>query len=77
VINNNKLIEIGYKMIDSGLPIEFIVVAVNTALEFEGVYDLMQLWAEEEEPPEREKIIADIKELIDDCDQKEKLDGYK
>lgn len=69
-----ELIDIGYQMNQSGLPKEFVVEAVSTAFEFEGVYDLMKLWAEEEEETEREEIIADIQDMIDDCSQKEKIE---
>ena len=69
-----ELIDIGYQMNQSGLPKEFVAAAVSTAFEFEGVYDLMKLWAEEEEETERDEIIADIQDMIDDCFQREKIE---
>lgn len=68
-----ELIEIGHKMNLAGLSKSFIAAAVETAFEFEGVYDLMKMWSEEENAPERTEIIADIQDLIDDCAQKANL----
>jgi len=65
------IIEIAHQMNQAGLPKPFIASAVDTAFEFEGVYDLFKLWAEEEDLEEREEIVADIQEMIDDCSQKE------
>ncbi len=50
----------------------FIVDAVQTALQFEGVADLMYLWADEKDHDEKGEIIADIQDMIDACRQKEK-----
>lgn len=69
-----KLFGIATKMEESGLPAEFIVGAVQTALEFEGVADLMNLWIDEEDKKEKDQIIADIQDMIDACSQKEKLE---
>jgi DNA-binding phage protein len=70
-----ELIEVGHQMNQAGLPKEFIADAVQTAFEFEGVYDLMKMWQDETDPSEREAIIADIQDMIDDCSQKEKVEG--
>jgi DNA-binding phage protein len=70
-----EVVEIGHQMNQAGLPKEFIVAAVDTAFEFEGVYDLMKMWADETESSEREEIIAEIQEMIDDCSQKERVEG--
>ena len=43
-----KLFPIAIKMKKSELSDEFIVSAVQVALEFEGVADLMNLWAAED-----------------------------
>ena len=72
-----EIIEVGHEMNQAGLPKEFIAAAVSTAFEFEGVYDLLKLWAGEEDAKERNEIISDIQELIDDCAQQGKVDaGY-
>lgn len=70
-----ELIEIGHKMNQAGLSKPFIAAAVETAFEFEGVYDLMKMWVEEDVPADREEIIADIQDLINDCTQKEKVES--
>ena len=38
-----ELFEIATEMNKNGLPADFIAAAVETATEFEGVYDLMKL----------------------------------
>ena len=70
-----ELIEIGSLMHKANLPNTFVAAAVETAFAFEGVYDLMKMWAEESDKKEREEIVADIQDLINDCSQKEKIDG--
>jgi DNA-binding phage protein len=70
-----ELIEIGSLMHKAKLPNSFIAAAVETAFAFEGVYDLMKMWAEESDKNERAEIVADIQDLINDCAQKEKIEG--
>jgi DNA-binding phage protein len=69
-----EIVEIGHQMNLAGLPKVFIADAVSTAFEFEGVYDLLKLWAAEDDAKEKEEIVSDIQELIDDCAQKEKVE---
>lgn len=69
--NKIELFEIATKMKKAKLPANFIMAAVETAMEFEGVYDLMQMWESETAPKERKEIVADIQDMIDDCSQKE------
>lgn len=64
-----EVIEIGHMMHKAGLPGEFVTEAVSIAFEFEGVYDLMKMWESEQELTERNEIVSDIQELIDDCNQ--------
>lgn len=70
-----ELIEIAHKMVVEQLPKKFIASAVETAFEFEGVYDLMALWEEETAPDEKAEIVADIQDMIDECSQKDKVEG--
>ena len=70
-----EIVEIGHQMNQASLPKEFIAAAVSTAFEFEGVYDLLKMWADEGDTEERNEIISDIQELIDDCSQQEKVEG--
>jgi len=62
-----ELYDIAIQMKKAGLSSNFITAAVKVALEFEGVYDLMKMWEEETELKEREEIIADIQDMLDDC----------
>lgn len=70
--NQIKLFKIAIQMEKEKLPTIFIVNAVKTALEFEGVADLLSLWSEENNKNEKEEIISDIQDMIDACNQKEK-----
>lgn len=70
-----ELIEVGHMMNKAGLPHKFIAAAVETAFEFEGVYNLMKMWTDETDKKERDEIVSDIQDLIEDCSQKEKVDG--
>ena len=67
-----KLFDIAVKMKKADLADLFIVNTVKTALEFEGVSDLMHLWADEKDKKERDEIVADIQDMIDACLQNEK-----
>lgn len=62
-----EIIDIGHEMKKAGLPNSFVVSAVKTAFEFEGVYDLLVLWSKETDAAERDAIVADIQEMIDEC----------
>jgi DNA-binding phage protein len=69
--NEVKLFKIATQMEKEKLPNIFIVNAIKTALEFEGVADLLKLWSEENDNNEKEEIISDIQDMIDACNQKE------
>jgi hypothetical protein len=64
--------DIGSLMKTKGLPSRFIARAVDISEEFEGVFDLLRLWRDESDEAEREEIVSDIQELIDDCSQQGK-----
>lgn len=70
-----EVVEIGHLMNQAGLPKEFIAAAVQTAFEFEGVYDLLKIWATETDQHERDETISDIQEMIEDCQQLEQVEG--
>jgi DNA-binding phage protein len=70
-----EIVEVGHQMKQAHLSEEFIAAAVTTAFEYEGVYDLLKMWSNEDDPKERGEIVADIQELIDDCGQQEKDEG--
>lgn len=72
--NQIKLFYIAVKMKKAGLADSFIVGAVKTALEFEGVADLMNLWMDEADKKVRDEIVADLQEMIEECAPKEKVE---
>ena len=66
-----ELFKIATEMNTQGIPANFIADAVSTASEFEGVYDLMKLWINETDQKERDEIVADIQDMINDCAQQD------
>ncbi|MBS0351066.1 MAG: helix-turn-helix domain-containing protein [Proteobacteria bacterium] len=69
-----ELFKIAIEMKKSGLSDVFIVASVKTALSFEGVADLINLWKKAEGQKEREEIVADIQDMIDECSQTSKTE---
>jgi DNA-binding phage protein len=67
-----QLFTIAIKMKKACLSESFIVNAVRTALEFDGVADLMSFWAEENDKNEKDEIIADIQDMIEACEQEDR-----
>lgn len=61
------LFEVGLQMRNAGLPAKFVADAVDVGREYLGVYELMTMWAEIEDEKEREAVVADIQEMIDEC----------
>ena len=60
-----EIYKIATDMAESGLSAAFVSDAVDMALEFEGAYDLMVMWTKEDEQKERDEIVADLQEEID------------
>ena len=54
-------------MKSSNLSDEFVSAAIRTALDYEGVADLIIMWSKETDAAERDEIIADIQEMIEAC----------
>lgn len=42
---------------------------IFAALKYEGINSLLSMWRDEEDPKERDLIVSDIKELIDDINK--------
>ncbi len=61
------LFEVATEMRSVGLLDEFIADAVAVAREYEGVYDLMMMWSEVADEAERNELVADIQDMIDEC----------
>jgi DNA-binding phage protein len=72
-----ELIEIGHLMLKSKLPKPFVAAAVETAFSYEGVYELMKMWTEENSKKERDEIVSDIQDLIDDCTQQDRIEALQ
>ena len=70
-----ELFEIATEMKKAGLPADFIAAAVETATQFEGVYDLMKLWINESDTKERDEIVADIQDMIQDTEQQDQKEA--
>jgi DNA-binding phage protein len=70
-----ELLDIAKLMLKKGLSEKFVKSAFLTAMKFEGVYDLLTFWKEEDDVNEREEIVADIQDMIDDCAQQVHLEA--
>lgn len=66
--NYGTIFEIAALMIKSGLPSKFANKVQEHAKEYEGSFNLMVMWQQESEQDERNEIIADLQEAIDDED---------
>jgi DNA-binding phage protein len=66
---------IATKMSSAGLPNSFIASATEMAFHFEGVFDLFLMWDAESIQSERDEIVADIQELVEDFAQKDFIEG--
>lgn len=60
-----KVYEVATQMKAMGLSANFISACVEQALEYEGTHDLMILWAEADSEIERNEIVADLQDEID------------
>ena len=60
-----EIYRIATEMSAAGLSAEFVSQVVEMASEYEGAFNLMELWSEEKEGKEREEIISDLQEEID------------
>lgn len=74
VLRKIKLVRIANEMKKVGLSDLFIINALEVAWEFEGVSDLMNLWFDEKDRKEKNEIIADIQEMIDEISSNEKTE---
>lgn len=59
--------EIAIEMHKKGLPVDFITKVVELASEYEGAFDLMKIWIEEDSEEERSLVCKDLEEIIKDC----------
>lgn len=61
-----RVYQIAVMMKSEGLEDEFIANLVEMASEYEGAYILMEMWVSEESQSEKDSIISDLQEEIDD-----------
>lgn len=61
-----RVYQIASMMKQEGLEDEFIANLVEMASEYEGAYNLMEMWASEESLAEKDEIIADLQDEIED-----------
>jgi DNA invertase Pin-like site-specific DNA recombinase len=61
-----RLASIMVEMKATGIDSNFVVAASELARSDQGVFDLMALWAASRDAIERDEIVADIQESIDD-----------
>jgi len=65
-IQKVRLYEIATMMKKSGLEDKFIANAVEIGLYYEGVFDLFNLWVEEESKDDKNQLVADIQDEINE-----------
>ena len=70
-----EAIRIGSKMSQTDLPSNFVVQCVRSAMEHEGVLDLMMMWSEAEDQSEKEEIESDLQDCLDDVEQTRKVES--
>jgi DNA-binding phage protein len=61
-----RIYQIASDMKNSGISSSFIAGAVKLAEYYEGAYDLFELWSSEEDQEEKDQIISDLQEEIDE-----------
>ncbi len=64
--------QIAADMKSTGLSSAFIAGVVKLAEYYEGAYDLLELWASEEDQEERDQIVSDLQDEIDEYNEQPK-----
>lgn len=64
--NDLHILDILNEMRRFGLESAFICSLMETCQKYEGIRDLMEMWFDETLPKERDKIIADLQDSLDD-----------
>ena len=60
-----EVYKVAVSMHEAGLSNAFVTEAVQLSLEYEGAYELMKLWQEEDDHEERNEIVADLQDEIE------------
>lgn len=66
--NDLHVLDILNEMRHRGLEGSFIFSLMENCQRFEGLRDLMEMWFEETDSKERDKIVADLQESLDDIE---------
>lgn len=66
-----KIAMIVFKMAEEGLSQDFIFQLFCLAEKYEGIFDLLNLWVNETDQKEREEIIADLQDEIEELQNAE------
>jgi DNA-binding phage protein len=66
--NDLHVLDILNEMRRQGLESAFICTLMENCQRFEGIRDLMEMWFEETDSKERDKIVADLQESLDDIE---------
>src|SRR5262249_53198674 len=66
--NNLHVLDILIEMRHQGLQSAFIFSLMEYCQRYEGIRDLMEMWFEENDPKERDKIVVDLQESLDDIE---------
>jgi DNA-binding phage protein len=61
-----RVYQIASQMKNEGLSDSFIAGAVKLAEYYEGAYELFEMWASEEDPEEKDQIVSDLQDEIDE-----------
>lgn len=64
--NDLHILDILNEMRRLGFESAFIFALMETCQRYEGIRDLMKMWFDETIPKERDRIIADLQEALDD-----------
>ena len=64
-----KVYTIAAMMNQFGLSATFVERAVSLAVEYEGMFDLLELWSEELNTRDKHEIEADMQEMIDEHEE--------
>jgi DNA-binding phage protein len=66
--NDLHILDILNEMRHQGLESTFIRSLMESCQRFEGIGDLMEMWFEENDSNERDRIVADLQESLDDIE---------
>lgn len=66
--NNLHVLDILNEMRQRGLESAFICSLMENCQRYAGLKDLMEMWFEETDPRERDNVIADLQESLDDIE---------